>query len=78
MTICPLAPVTEPSNVEAQLLNTQISCFDLNENLDVEITYSQIQDDVFSGKKYYEYDTRPQYGDSRDKTPKSIWKWGYV
>ena len=39
--------VTELSNVEAPLLDTQISCFDLNENPDVEITYSQIQDDVF-------------------------------
>ena len=58
MTICPLALVTEQSTVGDPLLDTQISCFYLNENPDVEMTYSQIHDNVFFfGKKYYEYDT---------------------
>ena len=33
------------------MFDTEISCFDLNENPDVEITYSQIQDDFFFSKE---------------------------
>ena len=51
MTICPLAPVTEQSNVEAPLLDTEISCFDLNENPDVEITYSKYKMMFFFSKE---------------------------